>query len=85
MVCDPELFHVTVALLVPWPAVIVPPGALHEYPAMPVCVEYTCPPVFTQTVGGPSVIDGVGRGPVATVITFEFKDAPPNEFSARTL
>ena len=60
------MFQVIVALLVPCPEVIDPPGVLHEYALIPVCVVYTCPAVLTQAVVGPAVIVGVGRGLMLT-------------------
>ena len=67
------VFHVTVIVLVPVPAVIDPPAEIvHVYPVMPAAVEYTLPVEFTHADAGPDI---TGTGKALTVTLYTVGDA----------
>ncbi len=72
----PAPFQVTVTLLVPVPAVIVPPAIDHEY-VLPttLAVVYTTPVVLAHTVLSPE-IDGVGTGLLVRITSSKLEHKP---------
>jgi hypothetical protein len=67
IVCALAVFHVTVIVLVPVPAVMDPPAEIaHVYPVIPAAVEYILPVEFTHANAGPD-ITGTGKALTVTV------------------